>query len=183
LHGLRGRCKTASVNCLSSRSSFTPTTEDGVAFCLDDTDSGPYEIYIDNIRNGSTTITDFESATNQTPSYVFRSPLFSVTTSEKLLAAPNVALVTNLNADTGSNSLLASWQFRDTPLQSTWLRLTTQGTNGTPNSQVDLSQPISIRFLVLPVGQTTNAFQVSSVGDRTNGVGDNVTLRSLAKIS
>ena len=72
-------------------------------------------------------------------------------------------MVTNANSASGTNSLLVSWQFKDTPAAD-WLRLTT-GVSGSSNPQVDLTQPISFRMLLLPVGQTVGNPSVSITSD------------------
>ena len=157
---------------------------DSIAFSMEPPrDSGPYAIYIDNIVNGSTLIEDFESEPAGTAGYLFNLPGFSGSTSGNLLAqppgsvTPNVSVVTNRNADTGTNSAFVSWQFRDTS-QSSWLRLALLGTGGSArrNPQVDLTQPISIRFLVLPVAQTEGDLQVTAIGRRSVPPGADVTL-------
>lgn len=156
---------------------------DSIAFSMDfPHDSGPYAIYVDNIRNGSTIIEDFEGQTNGTPAYLFNLPNFSGSTSGNLLspppgsATPNVSVVTNLNAESGEHSAFLSWQFKDIA-EGTWLRIPLQA-SGKRNPQVDLSQPISISFLVLPVGETEAALQVTSIGERQAAIGDDVTLEA-----
>jgi hypothetical protein len=48
---------------------------ESVALAIDDlTDTGPYQIYIDNLGNGETMIQDFESATNGQTSVLFTQP-------------------------------------------------------------------------------------------------------------
>ena len=154
---------------------------DSLAFSMEaPRDSGPYAIYIDNIVNGSTVIEDFEIEPAGAASYIFNAPGSSITTSGNLLSqapgsiTPNVSVVTNLTADTGTNAAFVSWQFSDTAVGS-WLRLVLAG-SGTSAPQVDLTQPISIRFLVLPVGETEGDLQVTAIGRRTVPPGANVTL-------
>jgi len=132
---------------------------EAIAFAIDDlTDTGPFRIYIDKIMNGSTIIQDFESANAGVNAVVFNQPGLSTTTSPFLLApssgaiSPNISQVSNAYADSGTNSALVSWQFRDVSAAS-WLRLVTQG-SGTPNPEVDLNQPISFRMLLLRAGET-----------------------------
>ncbi len=157
---------------------------DSIAFSMEPPrDSGPYAIYIDNIVNGSIVIEDFENEPSGTAGYLFNPPDFSGTTGGNLLSqppgsvTPNVSVVTNLNADTGTNSALVSWQFRDTS-QGSWLRLASLGTGGSGRRapQVDLTQPISIRFLVLPVGEAEGDLQVTAIGRRTVPADGDVTL-------
>jgi Immunoglobulin I-set domain len=161
---------------------------ESIAVCLDDLpDSGPYNIYIDNIMNGTTVIQDFESATNSQNTVMFVQPSFSSTTSGYLLGpapgsiSPNVTQVTTNNADTGNNCLRVNWQFRDHGA-SDWLRLTASGSL-TPNPEVDLTQPISVRILVLPVGTTTNSLSISLIPNaiRTNNTGSSTTFSVTAR--
>jgi hypothetical protein len=156
---------------------------DAVAFSMEDPyNSGPYAIYVDNVMNGSTVIEDFETAQAGTVEYLFTEPDFSGTTVGNLLSqapgaiTPNVSVVTNANADTGTNSTLLSWQFKDATAAS-WVRIPLIGT-GKKTPQVDLSQPISMRFLVLPVGETSGALQVGNIGNVNVTPGGNVTLQA-----
>src|SRR5439155_14011459 len=93
---------------------------------------------------------DFESAQPGDTEVFFQHPSASSTTAAFLLSGLDIAQVSNANADTGTNSAVVSWQFRDTT-SAAWVRLSTQG-SGTPNPQVDLNQPISFRMLLLPTG-------------------------------
>jgi hypothetical protein len=47
---------------------------DSLVFAIDDTDTGPYDIYVDEIKNGSTMIEDFEGYNNGTANVTFVSP-------------------------------------------------------------------------------------------------------------
>jgi hypothetical protein len=156
---------------------------DSIAFSMEEPyDSGPYAIYVDNIMNGSTVIEDFESAEAGVVEYLLNEPDYSGTTTGYLLSqapgtiTPNVSVVTNVNADTGTNSTLVSWQFKDAAAAS-WVRIPLLGTKK-KSPQVDLSQPISIRFLVLPVGQTSAALQVANIGKVNVAPGGNITLQA-----
>ena len=155
----------------------TPDTLDGdygildsIGFAIQDTtDTGPFAIYIDTIINGNTVIQDFESATNGQPTVMFSLP--SANTAANTLAnllsqppgsiTPNVSMVVSTNAFSGSNSCFVSWQF-NTSLNTVWEQLLTRGSS-TPNPIVDLRLPISIRLLVLPVGQITNKLSLTSI--------------------
>lgn len=157
---------------------------DSIAFSMEAPyDSGPYAIYVDNIMNGSTVIEDFESAGTNVVEYLLMEPDYSGTTTGFLLSqtpgsiTPNLSLVTNTVADTGTNSTLVNWQFKDTAAAS-WVRIPLLGAAGSTSPQVDLSQPISIRFLVLPVGQTNAALQVGNIGNVNVTPGGNITLQA-----
>ena len=124
---------------------------EAIAIAIDDlTDTGPYDLYIDNLQNGTNVFQTFEGAVAGTTDYGFRSPLFSGSTSGYLLSAPDQAVVSNGAADTGTKSLHVQFQWNGTN-DTKWLRLTTYGI-GDP--MVNLSDPISIRFLLLPPGST-----------------------------
>jgi hypothetical protein len=153
---------------------------DAIAFALEDlSDTGPYEVYIDNLVNGTTFIQGFETATNAEPAVMIALPNFSSTTTPYLLSpapgaiSPNVSIVTNRNASAGSQSLLISWQFKDSSAQD-WFRAAFQGTK-TPNPVVDLRQPISFDILMLPAGQTAANASVSLLTNLSLNPGANAT--------
>jgi hypothetical protein len=114
------------------------------------TDTGPFDLYIDNVANGDTVFQTFEGAVSGTTDFGFRAPSFSGTTSGNLLLAPNQGAVVNTAADTGTKSFRVQFQWNGTN-SSKWLRLTTSGVG---NPQVNLDLPISLRVLLLPVGST-----------------------------
>ncbi|MBE0539774.1 MAG: hypothetical protein IH623_00090 [Verrucomicrobia bacterium] len=133
----------------------------GIAFCVEDTtDTGPFEIYIDNLVNGNTLIEGFESYTNGQPTVIFGNPSAAGILGGPPLAEPNVSVVTTANADTGTKSLRYYFQLSDS-LPTIWQRAVASG-SVRPFPVVDLSQPISIRLLVLPVGSTTSKLTLSS---------------------
>jgi hypothetical protein len=129
---------------------------EAIAFAIDDlTDTGPYDLYIDNLKNGTTVFQTFEGAVADTTDYCFRPPDFSGTTSGGLLMPPDIGQVSNGAADTGTKSFHVQFQWNGTNAES-WLRLATYSPAGSPipggNPMVNLSDPISIRVLLLPVG-------------------------------
>jgi hypothetical protein len=153
---------------------------DAISFAIEDTtDTGPFVVYLDNFINGTTLIQDFETATNGEPAVLINLPSFSTTTSPYLLSpapgtiSPNVSVVTNLNASGGTNSLLLSWQFKDSSGQD-WYRATFQGSR-TPNPIVDLRQPISFDLLMLPAGQTVGNMNVSLLKNQAVAPGNSAT--------
>ncbi|MGZ5527344.1 MAG: immunoglobulin domain-containing protein, partial [Limisphaerales bacterium] len=150
----------------------------GVAFAMEDTtDSGPYQIYIDNIQNGSTVLFDAETNNTGTTPF-FNTPSGSgsfggYSTAGNVLPNPNLAVVVNTNSDTGTKSALISFQFAHNVFNTTWLHLSTKSF-----PEIDLSQPISMRVLVLPVGTTTNALNILSpakLPNTTGQIGSTVT--------
>lgn len=116
-------------------------------------DSGPFDIYIDNIQNGATVFQTFEEAPAKTTDYAFRSPTFSSTTSGSILTSPDVAQVSNAVADSGTKSFNVKFQWNGTNVTK-WLRLTTSGVN---NPQLNLDEPISFRLLFQPANATLPA--------------------------
>jgi hypothetical protein len=144
---------------------------DSIDFSLEENDTGPYAIYIDNLRNGTVMIQDFESADVGAVAVGFNQPGFSGTTDDYLLSypgtiAPNDSVVTNNTSDTGLQSLYASWQFKDTA-SINWLRFVAQG-SGSPFPQLDLRLPISFSILLLPVGQTPAPIPPEILADPQN---------------
>lgn len=147
----------ASVQWNPSQGNFTniPTAWavlDSLALSLpdDSSDTGPYDLYIDNLKNGSTTWQTFEGAVSGTTDFAFRIPSFSGTTSANMLVAPDQGAVSNGAADTGTKSFRVRFQWAGTNAPR-WIRLTTSGVG---NPQVRLDQPISLRLLLLPVGSS-----------------------------
>ncbi len=136
---------------------------------LDDT--GPFDLYIDNIQNGATVFQTFETAPAGTTDYAFRQPSFSGTTAGSLLATPNVGAVSNDAADAGTKSFRIRFQWNGTNATK-WLRLTTSGVN---NPQVNLDEPISFRLLMLPVGAPAPAAPAAPVLD-VNQLGNDIVL-------
>jgi len=127
---------------------------ESINFAIDDlTDTGPYDLYIDNIQNGTTVFQTFEEAAAGTTDYGFRAPSFSGTTSGNLLPAPNVGAVSNGAADSGTKSFRVQFQWNGLTV-SRWLRLTTSGVAPASNPYVNLDDPISFRLLLQPVGVT-----------------------------
>ncbi len=125
-------------------------------------DTGPFEIYIDNIVNGDSVIEDFESYTNGQPEVLFAGPASAGILGGDSIAYPRISEVSTANADTGTKSLRYFWQFKDN-LTTLWQRAQASG-NGSAKTYpiVDLSKPISVRVLVLPVGSTKSKLTLSS---------------------
>jgi hypothetical protein len=149
-----------------------PATAWGILESLNfaiDSDTGPFDIYIDNIQNGSTVFQTFETVASGTQDYGFRAPSFSGTTGGNLLAVPNLGIVTNLTADTGTNSINVQFQWSGTNSQR-WLRLTTSQAGTAANPLLNLDDPTSIRILLLPVGTViTPPVQSPTIGHSLSG--------------
>ena len=150
---------------------------DSFAFNMSDTNSGPYEVYIDNFYNGSTLIHDWEDAiadgalTNTAPGLFSAfvnegstSPSLTGTTSP--LAVCDVATLTNglnsayyvrgTNALSGTNSQYVKWQWNTINTSgSTWLRKLANASGvalWTSYPQVNLGLPIHFDILLAPLG-------------------------------
>lgn len=143
---------------------------ESLAFGIDAGDNtGPFDLYIDNIQNGTNIFQTFELAPANSTDYGFRAPSFSGTTVGNLLTAPDVGQVSNQAADTGAKSFHVRFQWKGTNSTS-WLRLTTSGVN---NPQINLEEPISFRLLMQPVGAipptppAAPTLTVNQFGDKT----------------
>ncbi|MEP0844049.1 MAG: hypothetical protein HRF43_15205 [Phycisphaerae bacterium] len=135
-----------------------------VAIDTDAPNTGPYTIYIDDVENGSEGLmTGFEEGESQAVALnqvnvLFSQPSFSGTTAGNLLANPNVSVVTDEQAYNGSRSLKVQFQFKSENTSS-WVRLTAATNNNHPyqNPMIRLDQPVRMRLLMLPVGETVAA--------------------------
>jgi hypothetical protein len=123
----------------------------------DSTETGPYTVYIDNIKNGDRIIRDSESDTVGA-STLLNVPGFSASGNTALNNAPNTANCVNNLADVGTKCQQVSWQW--TGLGPNGVR--DQATTTLPAPIfVDLSQPITMRVLVLPAGASLPALKIS----------------------
>lgn len=116
-----------------------------------DRSTGPYLLYIDNVRNAGTTITDLESATVGSQ-WLFNQPGFSGSTDGDLAGNPDSAVVSPAFGNPGQ-SIAVEWFYVDTTAQR-WIRLTTFNAANVPNPVVDLTQPIELDVLLLPACST-----------------------------
>src|SRR5690606_11913708 len=98
--------------------------------------TGPFNIYIDNIQNGTNVFQTFETEPSGTQGYAFQAPSFSGSTSANILSSPNLGMITNITADTGENSLNVQFQWSSTA-PSRWLRLTCSAAGAAANPLVD----------------------------------------------
>jgi hypothetical protein len=138
----------------------TPGTWDGPFGALDgfafasEGDNGPFEIYIDDLENGTHGIfQDWESVEAGTTAHGFSPPRNSGSSSAHLMTLPNVSEVTTAAAASGTKSLRVSWQFLDNA-NTRWVRLVTTGATPVANPQVDVTQPVSFKILILPPGES-----------------------------
>jgi hypothetical protein len=126
-------------------------TIDALAFVIDDlTSTGPHDIYIDTIKNGAVTFYTFENSPAFATDVGLRAPSFSGTTGGNLAGSPNSAAVANNVAYEGTKSMRVQWAWNGATTTK-WLRLTTSGAG---NPQVNVEDPITIRYLYVPDGGT-----------------------------
>lgn len=132
---------------------------EGLVFSIDDTESGPYNIYVDQIKNGDTVIEDFEGSaagverTFTAPKNATGSTAPSAVST--YLSDPNSSLVSQANAFDGTNSCQIQWQWSDDS-NIRWAHIVATNTSGKIYPQLDVTKPITVRYLVLPAGETTN---------------------------
>lgn len=150
---------------------------DGVAFAIDTPDSGPYDIYIDQIKNGDVLIEDFETYAVDTTNR-FNAPKAQPTNPNPVvtyLNGPNSSLISSSNAFDGTKSCRIQWQFNGSAV-ARWARVQANATPGKNYPQLDTSKPITIRYLILPVGETTNKLHLPTVPvDQTKITNETVT--------
>lgn len=134
----------------------------GISFCAENmTNTGPFDLYIDNIMNGDQMIEDFEWATNGQTQVFLQNPSTAAIPVSGQIPQPDISAVSTAYADSGTKSLRYSFQF--TSVQGTiWIRALTGG-SGHPNPQIDLTKPVSMRVLLLPVGQTNGSLTISAL--------------------
>src|SRR5439155_11569365 len=87
---------------------------EGLEFSIDDTDTGPYDIYVDSIYNGNTVIEDFEGhASGDIVTFVAPNAAGSPPAGSTYLGTPNSAAVSQVNAFDGTNACRIQWQWQD----------------------------------------------------------------------
>ncbi|HOX58737.1 MAG TPA: PA14 domain-containing protein [Candidatus Paceibacterota bacterium] len=114
-----------------------------------DLDSGPYDIYIDSIVQGTNILADFEGYDNGTPNVNFANANATATPpSGYFLSSPMSAAISQNEAYLGTNSLRVQWQFVDNA-NIRWARLLM---NKAPliYPQVSTTQAVTMSVLVLP---------------------------------
>ena len=152
---------------------------EGLVFSIDDTESGPYNIYVDQIKNGDTVIEDFEGSAAGVER-TFTAPKNATGTTapaaiSTYLSDPNSSLVSQANAFDGTNSCRIQWQWvrrQQYPLGA----IIATNTSGKIYPQLDVTKPITVRYLVLPAGETTNKLHFPTVPvNQTKSTNDSVT--------
>ncbi len=126
---------------------------EGLVFTIEESDSGPYDVYVDSIMNGDVVIEDFEGYEPDTVA-TFTAPNRAAlpSASSTYLSAPNSSLVSTNYAFDGTRSCRIQWQWVDGN-NIRWAHVMANADTGRHYPQIDTSKPITIRYLVLPVGQ------------------------------
>ncbi|MDQ6631922.1 MAG: immunoglobulin domain-containing protein, partial [Verrucomicrobiota bacterium] len=100
--------------------------------------------------------------------------------SSAYLSAPNSSLISQSNAFDGTNSCRIQWQWSDAS-NIRWAHILATNTTGKVYPQIDTTKPITVRYLVLPVGQTTNKLHFTSLPvSQTKTTNDAVTFSVVA---
>ncbi len=96
-------------------------------------------------------LTDFEGYTlGANGTVMFRTPTFSGSTSGFLETSPNLAQISNEQAQSGTQSLKVSFQFK-TGQTNPWVRLTTFNAATLPNPIISATAPLSL-WVYVPAG-------------------------------
>jgi hypothetical protein len=142
---------------------------DALVFSMDDTDSGPYDIYVDQIVNGDTVVEDFESyEEGSTNTFVAPNQAGVFAPASAQLSAPNSATISSAHAFDGTKSCRIQWQWANASNQR-WARAVASGAaGGKVYPQLDTRLPITVRYLVLPVGSSTSHKFNGTVSQITN---------------
>lgn len=142
---------------------------ESLAFSIVDADTGPYDIYVDSIMNGDTMIEDFESYAVDTTN-TFATPYAASVpiAPNHYLSAPNSSTISANHAFDGTKSCRIQWQW-STEGNIRWARTIANAATGKRYPQLDTKKPITIRYLVLPVGSTVDRKFNGTVGAITNG--------------
>jgi hypothetical protein len=159
---------------------------DGLIFSIDTSggtgNTGPYDIYVDQIMNGDTVIEDFESyavgsvspLNNPNSQGQFPNPAVAY------VPSPNSSTISTNYAYAGSKSCRIRWQWLDNQT-ARWARIQFNATAGKNFPQVDTTKPITVRYLVLPAGQSADEMHFSTAPANQNVlVGQNATFSVVA---
>jgi len=149
---------------------------DSLVFSMDDTNSGPYDIYVDQIMNGDTVVEDFESYPDgSTNTFVAPNQAGVFAPASAFLEGNNSTTISTANAYSGAKSCRIQWQWANSSVDR-WARaVASGGTGGKVYPQLDTAQPITVRYLVLPVGSTASKLSVGSMPSQSTQVGAKVT--------
>ncbi len=150
---------------------------DGLLFSIAEDESGPYELYVDQISNGDVVIENFEGlAAGSSRLFAAPNAAGSPSPASTYVSAPNFSMVSTNNGFDGTNSLRVQWQWVDGN-QTRWARVPANMTNSSKFfTQLDPNKPITVRYLLLPAGSTTNKLRFPTVPvNQTKSVGTSAT--------
>lgn len=149
---------------------------DGLLFSIVDDETGPYDIYVDQIMNGDVMIENFEGqASGATRLFAAPNQAAAPNPVSTYLGAPNSSLISQNNVFDGTNACRIQWQWSD-PSNIRWARVPANLTASSKfNPQLNTTNPITIRYLVLPAGQNTNNLFFPTVPvSQTKSAGESV---------
>ena len=131
----------------------------------DNSEMGPYTVYIDNVKNGNTVIEEFESDTLGNSAFM-QQPSFATSGRTAIHDNPNDALCVNTIADVGVKCQQMDWEFVNSspPANGPINQIRGVLKNGVT---CDLSKPISFRILFLPAGVSSAALNISQPAAKT----------------
>jgi len=135
---------------------------EGLVFCINSQDNGPYDIYVDQIKNGDTVIEDFESYTDGTTN-TFVAPNSPNPAASYLSGSATSSTISSAHAYDGSKACRIRWQWADTNIIR-YAHIPASAATGHHYPQLDTSKPITARILVLPVGTSVAHIFNGSVG-------------------
>lgn len=166
VHGMDSAIDLNSATPVSNTDPFCSL--ESLVFTIADPDTGPHDIYVDAIMNGDTVVEDFESYEDDTVN-TFLAPNNAalpgpVTT---YLSTPNSSAISTAHAFDGTKSCRIQWQWTTTN-NIRWARVIANATNGKQYPQLDTRLPITVRYLVLPVGASASHKFNGSVSQITN---------------
>jgi len=128
---------------------------EGLVFSIEDTNSGPYEVYVDLIMNGDTVIENFEGYDlGSTNTFTAPNEAATPNASSSYVSSPNSSVISTNYAFDGTNACRIEWQWIDTN-SIRWAHVLANASTGRHYPQVDLSKPITVRFLLLAPGVTS----------------------------
>ena len=126
----------------------------------DASETGPYTVYLDNLRNGDTLLHGWESDAVGASAFMQAPGYGQGVGTTSLDDAPNQSLCVSSNAAVGANCQRLDWQWANPGPNAV------RGMGISPLSIFDLSKPISVDVLVLPAGATKPALQLSQPADK-----------------
>lgn len=142
---------------------------DGLAITQVNPDTGPYDIYVDQIMNGDVVVEDFESyAADSVSTFVAPGATTPAVPDPNItFLPPNSSTISTDNAYDGTKSCRIKWQW--TTAGGRYARVQSSGASGGKKwPQLDTTKTISFKILVLPVGSTTGTKFNGEVGAITN---------------